>query len=86
MFMPFFHSSGEVADGENRFGGTKPLETKIAQVDNVQSRWSLCQCRRRLHKVSENWIIHRMASDGIGTTYIPLIYCQLGDYMLPTTY
>ena len=20
------------------------------------------------------------------TTYIPLIYCQLGDYMLPTTY
>lgn len=37
----------EVADGIS-FGGTKTLnETKIAQVDNVQSRWSLCQCRRR---------------------------------------
>ena len=29
------------------------------------------------------YIIPQLA---VYTTYIPLIYCQLGDYMLPTTY
>ena len=29
------------------------------------------------------YIITKLA---VYTTYIPLIYCQLGDYMIPTTY
>ena len=29
---------------------------------------------------------HIITQLAIYTTYIPLIYCQLGDYMVPTTY
>ena len=28
----------------------------------------------------------RIPQLAVYTTYIPLIYCQLGDYMVPTTY
>ena len=29
---------------------------------------------------------HIIPQLAVSTTYIPLIYCQLGDYMVPTTY
>ena len=29
---------------------------------------------------------HIIPQLAVYTTYIPLIYCQLGDYMVPTTY
>ena len=32
------------------------------------------------------YVIYIITQLAVYTTYIPLIYCQLGDYMVPTTY
>ena len=60
---------------------------KLAQKGNPERRGSANHINQWLFLVpligGRFRIIPQLA---VYTTYIPLIYCQLGDYMVPTTY
>ena len=60
------------------------LVSRDPYLVSIPSPWSLSQWSFLVPLIGGRY--HIIPQLAVYTTYIPLIYCQLGDYMVPTTY